>query len=173
MEELDRIRAVGEKLEHDKATIHGEGRDSSYDKVRITRTAWIANTPETNWIYDKLFRIAYHLNQQFYRLDITEMSEQLQYTIYETAEGGHYDWHVDHSTVTPEPRKLSLVLQLSDPADYEGCELQLHSANSIDSAPKERSTVILFPSYALHRVTPITAGRRTSLVSWVSGPFLR
>ncbi len=101
------------------------------------------------------------------------MAEQLQYTVYETAEGGHYDWHVDHATVTPVPRKLSLVLQLSDPADYEGCDLELRSSAHIETAPRERGAVILFPSYALHRVSAITAGRRVSLVSWISGPFLR
>lgn len=108
-EELDAIIAFGETLKHDKAAIYGETRESSYENIRITRTAWIGNTPDTHWIYDKLFRIAHHLNEKFYRLDITEMSEQLQYTVYETPEGGHYDWHVDHSTVTPVPRKLSLV----------------------------------------------------------------
>jgi len=72
--------------------------------------------------------------------------------------------------VTPSPRKLSLSLQLSDPVEYEGCVLELHAANSIEAAPLERGTVIAFPSYILHRVSPILSGRRRSLVAWFSGP---
>ena len=172
-DELDAITAQGEALAREKATIEDRGKSEISDDIRITHTAWIVHNPETNWIYDRLWRIGYHLNQTSYRLDLTGLSEQLQYTIYESSEAGHYDWHVDHTTITPVPRKLSLVLQLSDPAGYEGCTLEIRAANSIERAPMERGTVIAFPSYVLHRVTPIRTGRRRSLVSWISGPLLR
>jgi PKHD-type hydroxylase len=145
-EELDAIIATGEKLTHQKATIEDQGELGVAENVRITRTAWITHKPETNWLYEKLWRIGYHLNQSIYRLDLTGLSEQLQYTVYESGEGGHYDWHVDHSTMTPMPRKLSLSLQLSDPAEYEGGALEIRAANSIETAPMERGTVIAFPS---------------------------
>ena len=172
-EELDFITNTGDVLGQGKATIQGAVQDDSYDSVRITRTAWIHHDPKTNWLYERLMQIGGHLNDLVYRLDVTGISEMLQYTVYDADEGGHYDWHVDHGAVTPMPRKLSLVLQLSDPQDYEGCELQIHAANQIETPPKERGTVILFPAYVLHRVTPVISGRRKSLVSWVSGPLLR
>jgi PKHD-type hydroxylase len=172
-DELDTITAHGEKLAQEKATIEDRGRLEVSDNIRVTRTGWIVHNPETSWIYDRLWRIGYHLNQTSYRLDLSGLSEQLQYTVYESSEAGHYDWHVDHTTMTPTPRKLSLVLQLSDPADYEGCALEIRAANSIEPAPMERGAVIAFPSYVLHRVTPIVTGRRRSLVSWISGPLLR
>jgi PKHD-type hydroxylase len=172
-EELDTIVDYGEKQRHEKATIEDEGRLEVTDHIRVTRLAWIPHDPETNWVYDRLWRIGYHLNLNTYRFDLSGISERLQYTIYESAEGGHYDWHIDRSTTAPMPRKLSLVLQLSDPADYEGCSLEIRAANNIDVAPLERGTVIAFPTYVLHRVTPIQRGRRASLVSWISGPLLR
>jgi len=95
-EELDFITAYGEKLEQDKARVEDQWREGVQSKVRVTRTAWIAHNPETAWIYDKLFQIAYHLNQQIYRLDLTGLTEQLQYTVYEAAEGGHRSHH-DHA----------------------------------------------------------------------------
>jgi PKHD-type hydroxylase len=171
--ELDVITAYGDQLNHDKATIEGRAREEVYDSIRVTRTAWIGQNPQTSWIYDRMARIARHLNDLVYRLDLTTLTENLQYTVYEAAEGSHYDWHVDHSTLTPSPRKLSLSLQLSDPADYDGCELQIHAGNTIETTPNARGTVILFPSYALHRVTPIVSGTRKALVSWISGPLLR
>lgn len=172
-DELDAIIAYGETLAREKATIEDRGRSEISDTIRVTGTAWIAHNPDTSWIYDRLWRIGYHLNQSHYRLDLSGLSEQLQYTIYESSQASHYDWHADHTTMTPMPRKLSLVLQLSDPADYEGCELEIRAANNIDTAPMERGAVIAFPAYVLHRVTPILAGRRRSLVSWISGPLLR
>jgi len=171
--ELDAITAYGDQMEHDKATISGLAREDSYDRIRVTRTAWIGQNLQTAWIYERMAQIGRYLNGMVYRLDLTRLAEPLQYTVYEAAEGGHYDWHVDHSTVTPEPRKLSMSLQLSDPKDYEGCELQIHAANKIETPPLKRGTVILFPSYALHRVTPVVSGTRKSLVAWISGPRLR
>jgi PKHD-type hydroxylase len=38
---------------------------------------------------------------------------------------------------------------------------------------RARGTVIAFPSYVLHRVTPIIAGTRKSLVVWITGPKFR
>jgi PKHD-type hydroxylase len=80
---------------------------------------------------------------------------------------------VDHGADMPDPRKLSLSIQLSDPAAYEGCELELSFGDGIKTAPRKRGTVVAFASYVLHRVTPITAGTRKSLVVWVSGPEFR
>ncbi len=74
---------------------------------------------------------------------------------------------------TPEPRKLSLSLQLSDPARYQGCDLELSYGDGVQQAPRSRGTVIAFPSYVLHRVTPIASGTRKSLVIWASGPDFR
>ena len=70
-------------------------------------------------------------------------------------------------------RKLSLSLQLTDPSQYEGCDLQFQGGRRIETAPRTRGALIAFPSYVLHRVTPITRGVRKSLVCWVSGPEFR
>jgi PKHD-type hydroxylase len=51
--------------------------------------------------------------------------------------------------------------------------LQTHVGKEIASAPRERGTVIAFPSYVLHRVTPITSGVRKALVVWAMGPKFR
>jgi len=172
-EELDAIIAYGETQRHQRGAIEKRGQLEAADPIRVTRLAWIAHNPDTNWIYDRLWRIGYHLNVKTWRFDLTGISETLQYTIYQTDEGSHYDWHTDNIVTAPMPRKLSLSLQLSDPADYDGCALELRAANNIDVAPIERGAVIAFPSYVLHRVTPIARGRRASLVSWISGPLLR
>jgi PKHD-type hydroxylase len=172
--ELDQIEAIGERLESEEATIavstdYGEVRD----KIRVTRTAWLMPAPDTRWIYDRMQRVTRNLNDRVYQFDLTGFSENFQYTVYQSSEGGHFDWHVDQNAVLRSRRKLSISLQLSDPAQYDGCDLQFYAGNMIDNAPRERGSVIAFPSYVLHRVTPCTRGTRKAVVAWTTGPQFR
>ena len=65
----------------------------------------------------------------------------------------------------PKVRILSFTVQLSDPAEYEGGELQI----GLQNMTRTRGSAVVFPSYQLHRVSPVTEGRRASLVGWVMG----
>ena len=170
--EMDRIEAHGDSLTQDKATLFGRDISEEYSEIRITRTAWIRPSPETKWIYDRMQSVIRTLNDKVWQFDITGFSEDFQYTVYQGSEGGHYDWHVDQGDLAKR-RKLSLSLQLTDPSQYHGCDLQFHAANHIDTAPRTRGALIAFPSYVLHRVTPITRGVRKSVVVWTTGPKFR
>jgi len=64
-------------------------------------------------------------------------------------------------------------MQLSDPDEYEGGDLQFMFNQKIVSAPREKGTIIVFPSFMMHRVTPITKGVRKSIAGWVAGPPYR
>jgi PKHD-type hydroxylase len=168
--EVDAIIAYGDALLHDKGTI--AGRSGNIESVRITDLAWIEHKPETKAFYDRLSQIVLRLNTDFYRFALTGL-ENLQYTIYDGRQGGHYDWHIDFAHQNHKPRKISLSIQLSDPTDYDGCELQFQIDSQPVSAPRSRGTVIAFPSFFLHRVTPVTRGVRKSLVLWATGPDFR
>lgn len=168
--ELDFIEGYGDRMLHRKAEI--AVKSDNYDDVRITQVAWIEHNPETSAFFAKVAGIAQQLNNRFYRFDISGL-ENLQYTLYHGSEGGHYDWHIDYGAHNPRPRKISLSLQLSDEAGYDGCDLQFQPGNKIGTAPRKRGTLIAFPSFFLHRVTPITRGTRKSLVIWVAGPAFR
>jgi PKHD-type hydroxylase len=43
----------------------------------------------------------------------------------------------------------------------------------VEKAPRRKGTVIVFPSFMMHRVTEITEGQRNSIVGWISGPPYR
>jgi PKHD-type hydroxylase len=66
-----------------------------------------------------------------------------------------------------------LVVQLSDPSEYEGGELRLHTSQEPVIIRKEKGMVVCFPSYTLHEVTPVTRGERYTLVGWVHGPAFK
>lgn len=168
--ELDAIEALGDSLAPTKAEI--AGRKDNIDHIRITRVAWIERSAETKWLFARVEQTVLDLNARYYKYDLYGLVENFQYTVYQGDEGGHYGWHVDTGK-TVEPRKISLTLQLSDPSAYEGGELILEAGEGPSQAQKRRGTLVAFPSYMMHRVTPVTAGIRKSLVAWVAGPKFR
>lgn len=68
-------------------------------------------------------------------------------------------------------RKLSFSIQLSDPDEYEGGNVQLiDESGGTYVAPRKRGTMILFDSRTQHRVLKVKSGVRKSLVGWAVGP---
>jgi PKHD-type hydroxylase len=121
---------------------------------------------------ENLFR---ETNGHAYGFDLQQMVS-LQLTEYNEEYQGHYDWHEDLDWKSPRPfqRKLSLVVQLSRPDEYEGGQLELAQDNPTNPAEfRGRGTAILFPAFLRHRVSPVTRGTRYSLVSWMEGPNFR
>jgi PKHD-type hydroxylase len=111
------------------------------------------------------------LNKQFFRFDLEGFGEGFQFTKYE-APAGKYDVHIDKS-FGKNIRKLSIVVQLSDPTEYEGGDLCIQTCNNPQFARKEQGFLVAFPSYVLHGVQPVTSGTRYSLVAWLTGPPFR
>ena len=172
--ELDAITRYGDSLALENAELSVGG--ANYDSIRKTLVAWVARNPKTEFFHQRLEEAVLALNARYFRFDLSGLAD-FQYALYGGPEGGHFDWHKDYgrdpSDPTREPRKLTLSLQLSDPSDYDGCELQAQMGDHIDIASKDRGTLLCFPSYVAHRVTPITRGTRKCLVIWAVGPEFR
>jgi PKHD-type hydroxylase len=99
--------------------------------------------------------------------------ESTQIGRYKSSDNGYYDWHMD--SAPPQngiQRKLSISILLSDPSDFEGGELQFKNMEDHKVLTK-RGSIIVFPSFIEHRVTPVTKGVRYSAVTWASGPSFR
>jgi PKHD-type hydroxylase len=169
--ELAAIEKYGDSLTRQKADL--SGRRAGTDDIRIANVAWIEREPQIAWLYQRLDDIVLRLNAQFFRYEMFGLAESFQYAVYDGSEGGHFDWHKDHGDAREQPRKISLSLQLSDGNAYLGSDLELHSDGQVQTAPRTRGALIAFPSYVLHRVTPIQRGLRKSLVMWAVGPDFR
>lgn len=159
----------------EKAAVGGGGNGIVDTSIRRSGLNWMPNNQETQWVFEKLGHIISSLNAQFFRFDLRGFGEHIQLTNYDSSENGMYGWHVDMGPNMNSPcRKLSLVLQLSDPVEYEGgvLELQPHGKDVIKMR-KQRGLVVAFPSWTLHQVTPVTQGSRQSLVAWITGPAFK
>lgn len=147
------------------------GADRTDFELRRTAIDWIDNDSEFGWVFNRLSKIVSDLNAQYFNFNLTGFGEPLQLGNYTEEEQGTYGWHQDFGD--GPSRKLTLILQLSDPADYEGGNLELLTAREPFRLRKQRGLVILFPCWTLHRVTPVVRGARQTLVTWISGnPFV-
>jgi hypothetical protein len=136
--------------------------------IRRSQVSWLQNTPETLWVFEKLARVVSEINAKYYQFDLVGFGESLQLTNYDQSEHGMYGWHQDYGTAVS--RKLSVTVQLTDPSEYEGGNLQIMTSGQPVNIKKQRGFIAVFPSYIVHQVTPVTQGSRQSLVAWVSGP---
>ena len=163
-EEILKIIEIGENLPITPGTTVGHDNEVGVSEYRVSDISWIDETEETAWIYEKIANYAKIANKEMWNFDIWDYQDLLQFTKY-YGDGGHYDWHVDLGPGISN-RKLSCVLQLSSPEEYEGGVLQMNPGGNIIEVPQGLGTICFFPSFLLHRVTPLTSGIRKSLVMW-------
>jgi PKHD-type hydroxylase len=176
-----------------KDTGHGNQDDS----IRTSTVKWFTDETLPQTITQKIYDLTCQANDETGWQHNFDYKENTQYTVYhaknEKPKGDFYTWHTDagpHTYDNGSIRKLSMTVQLSDPDDYEGGHFQwlepqrqfdkmgvdgkpyIDIEQCICSAPfsaKERGSVIIFPSFLYHQVTPVTRGTRKVLVNWYCG----
>jgi PKHD-type hydroxylase len=84
--------------------------------------------------------------------------------------GMTYGEHVDDAIMGgdhPMRTDIACTLFLSAPESYEGGELVVDSPGGEQSFKLPAGAAVLYPASSLHRVEPVTAGRRLAAVTWV------
>jgi len=167
----EEIHTIVDSLENKDLSEAGIGIDSNpSSSIRRSKIAFIPFNKEWEWAYDRLINLVDIANKEMWKFNLVSAPEMIQYTTYHGNEEGHYGAHMDCGTGLASLRKVSITVQLSEPTDYEGGNLQLLKANEqwID-APREKGGAVIFPSFLYHKVVPVTSGIRRSLVLWVGG----
>jgi len=146
-------------------------------EIRNSNVSWINDW----WVKKELEPYVKRANEMAgWNFNFTK-SEASQFTIYEPGE--YYDWHRDAQNYPYTQgeqkgliRKLSVTVSLSNPEDYEGGFLEFSRENDFNKKyfykVREilpRGSICVFPSYTWHRVSPVTKGKRLSLVQWNLG----
>ena len=173
-----RIVEAGLTAPGDTGYISTGSSNSEEPRYRKSGVAWLEPAGEHQWIFDKLDQVVRRANR-VYRYDLSGFTEDAQFTRYDEP-GAFYDWHQDGLEGELAGRKLSLVVQLSDPAAYAGSDLELFGLScdpEVAEAWREdlraQGSVTVFPAFEFHRVTPLKKGHRYSLVCWIGGPPFR
>ena len=162
-----------------------EERGRINEEIRNCTTGWLdVSCDYSNQMFNEVLHQMKMTNMYTFGFDL-ENIEIPQYTRYDYVEGGadqHYNWHIDSylgGMGTRHDRKLSASIQLTDPSEYEGGDLLVgDDARMVEDphmaeAMRQKVTVIFFPSFLRHCVTPVTRGSRSSLVVWGVGPDWR
>ncbi|WP_262692661.1 2OG-Fe(II) oxygenase [Kordiimonas aestuarii] len=150
---------------------------ASEHAIRSAGALWL-DEDTMPWLATKLVRSLAQLSRDSFPFDFDGFGEGLQLLRYDGGGSGRsgdfYDWHIDIGGAgSTTSRKLSIVVQLSDPAAYEGGQLEVNAAGDVVQLPAVQGTLVAFPSFMLHRVRPVTAGTRFSMAAWVHGPAFR
>lgn len=168
-DECDRIISTassGGKPE--EARLARNDRELNKD-IRSTDNWALDFDQHTHWVYKKLTSLARLTNEEVFRFNVTGCLICFQVLKY--SKGSHYTWHVDNDHQSNSTRKLSVSVLLSPPSEFRGGDLQLFTAiKPVDVPLKHPGSVVIFPSYVLHRVKKVTWGERWSLVAWFDGP---
>ena len=170
-QELDWLQGKAKNSKQNARIGRDDGNGVADSSIRRSQISWVNNDADTKWVFEKLAIVISKMNAQYYRFDLTGFGEPLQLTNYDQSENGMYGWHTDYGGGVS--RKLSMSVQLTNPSEYEGGDLQVMAANQPQSIRKQRGLIAIFPSYVVHQVTPVTQGSRQSLVAWVSGPAFK
>ena len=153
------------KIAKQKGLVKGTTKNKS--DARASEICWLYPSNNLEFAYRKITDVVLELNKKFFQFDIFGLNEGLQFTNYK-APSDKYGKHIDRA-YDFLVRKLSLSIQLTEPKEYEGGELILYEDEKGIEMKKEQGTLVLFPSFILHEVKPVTKGERNSLVAWVTG----
>jgi PKHD-type hydroxylase len=173
-EEVEKIIEMVSRLPKHEGVTANDGKANK--SIRSSIVKWLPKHDGFGWLYFKLMEQAAEANKNVWNFDLYSVLDSIQYTEYHATENGHYGWHQDIGDGMMSKRKLSMVVQLSDPSEYEGGDLQYFRGGDpekSDNVYKKKGYVFLFPSFMMHRVTPITKGVRKSLVLWLGGEHYR
>ncbi|MCZ2899764.1 2OG-Fe(II) oxygenase [Burkholderia thailandensis] len=147
------------------------GQDVLVDH-RVGVVRMIPCEKRTLHVYRLVWDAALDATRRHYHLTVSGITRMPHYVEYH-AGFGHFHWHNDYSHESEDaPRKLTVIVQLSEPHEYEGGDLEVFGS-SIAVAPRHRGSIICLPSFVEHRVTPVVAGVRRVLVAWIAGPRLK
>ncbi|MBU6339398.1 MAG: 2OG-Fe(II) oxygenase [Rickettsiales bacterium] len=177
--DIEKIVAYCDSKEKQNSTV-SQNNPIIDNQTRISKVNFHNHNDENAWIFDRINFGIEDMNNKFFHFDLYGYN-YFQYSEYHGSELGKYNFHMDmftndESCKLPLARKLSLSILLSEPGvDFEGGEFQINDSSEakLKTLDMKKGTLVAFPSYIIHRVTPVTKGIRRSLVVWVEGPKFR
>jgi predicted 2-oxoglutarate/Fe(II)-dependent dioxygenase YbiX len=134
--------------------------------IRDSDLFWVARTPQTEWIFERVWNLATLYNSR-YGFELLAEMDQLQLTRY--AKGQLYNWHMDLGAGAMSRRKISMVVELAA-GGYDGGGIEVfYGEETGNRIALGQGDALVFPSFIMHRALPVQSGTRWTLVSWLNG----
>ena len=146
------------------------GNSNTDKKIRSSEVVGLPyGTKECNTLDSIIGKYINMANKECFGFQLNNIKE---FQIAQYADKGFYDEHMDtRIDETASQRKLSVTVQLSYPDEYKGGDFEFTKGipTPDSSTIRTRGTIIVFPSFLYHQITPVTDGTRHSLVGWYEG----
>ena len=156
------LKQLSKELDKHEGKVHSNNNKSKQtNSVRSVDVYPIPMKGDFIHLYQMIYDAIKEANEKHFRFDIAGIFDNLQLLHYK--KGDHYDWHTDIGDGIYSNRKISATILLSDNCDGGDLVLKQGADRPIHM---EVGDMVLFPSYVLHKVKPITKGERWSLVTW-------
>jgi len=147
----------------------GDGRDPVANINLDIRNVLRVLLPQNQGIGATLTSCGLNINHEKWQYNITH-SNQTEFLMYDV--NGKYEAHVDtFHQLGNETRKLTVIAILND--DFEGGKFYIMNSHQKIYPPQEKGDIIVFPSFMVHGVEPVTKGKRFTVVTWLVGPYFK
>lgn len=173
----DKILKLGLQLPSKEATMGVDG-SVKVSEFRRSKIRFIQQSdPNFTFLFDAMWKMAIEANDLWFNFHVTKIS-YIQLAEYDESYQGEYKKHSDVFWMNNDAhyhRKLTAVVQLTDPSTYEGGNLELFGLSEYPNSQEVRGqgTAFFFPSFLEHQATMVTKGTRYSLACWFDGPKWR
>jgi len=136
------------------------------DVKNYTKVGWIEERSLELFLGSKL-RIC---NNEMFGFNLSHFSECIEYREYNETYKNTSEWFMDVQNNNTQ-RKISAIMFLSDPSEYEGGELWLITSSGTNIVTEtNKGSIIVFPSYLLYRFSDVKKGLLKVIVFWGEGP---
>jgi PKHD-type hydroxylase len=111
-------------------------------------------------------------NDEIYDFSLLGIIDQDFPQVFKYSEGDYYKMHLELNLMAPS-RKITFIINLNDPNEYEGGDIEFLNINADSSLLKEQGSCLIFPSYIPYSITPITKGNKYVLVGHIHGALFK
>ena len=174
----DELLEMFDNSEQHKATVAGTYKGNGADVVNES----VRKVQEVRFKDDVILSGGFNLNKNinmacemanklFFNFDISNQLSNIRMLRYEDT--GKYDWHLDIGNEETSVRKITAIVHLAEENEYEGGNFEFSMTDETGEktavGSRKKGSLILFPSYLGHRVSPLTSGVRSSVLTWMLG----
>lgn len=92
--------------------------------------------------------------------------------IFSYGENDFYKMHMELNSMSSS-RKLSFIINLSDPDSYEGGDIEFLNISADSALLHEQGSCLIFPSYLAYSIAPVTKGTKKIIVGHVHGAVFK
>jgi PKHD-type hydroxylase len=116
--------------------------------------------------------ITKNANTNIYDFNLIGIIDQDFPQVFAYSKNDFYKMHLELTPMAPS-RKITFIINLSDPTTYQGGDLNFLNIDTSESAINEQGACLIFPSYIPYEISPVTSGVKHIIVGHVHGALFK